>query len=120
MSQPRLDTIKEPCTTQRPRFIPHRVKRGRFRRVRRLEFPRKFGVSLARHAAMTHDRRMPTTNADLIGTAEAARIIGKSPRTIHRLVSSGLLTPAIVAPGGHSGSYLFERADIERVKAVAA
>ena len=54
------------------------------------------------------------TVEDLIGTTEAARVIGKSPRTVHRLVESGELTPAMVAPGGHSGSFLFRRADVER------
>ena len=67
---------------------------------------------------MTHDESM--TNDDLIGTAEAARIISKSPRTIHRLVLSGGLSPALVAPGGHSGSYLFHRADIEALAAKAS
>jgi excisionase family DNA binding protein len=50
---------------------------------------------------------------DLIGSAEAARILGKSPRTIHRLVDSGTLTPAVVAPGGFAGAFLFRRADVE-------
>lgn len=50
---------------------------------------------------------------DLIGTAEAARILGRSPRTVHRLVDSGDLTPVIKAPGGPAGTFLFRRADIE-------
>jgi hypothetical protein len=61
---------------------------------------------------MSHDEHMPTTTETLIGTADAARLIGKSPRTIHRLVASGRLVPALVAPGGNSGSYLFHRDDI--------
>jgi hypothetical protein len=54
---------------------------------------------------------------DLIGTAEAARLLGKSPRTVHRLVQSGELTPALTAPGGFKGSYMFNRVDVERVAA---
>ena len=54
---------------------------------------------------------MPHTE-DLIGTAEAARILGRSPRTVHRMVATGDLTPALTAPGGPSGSYLFRRAEV--------
>lgn len=60
------------------------------------------------------------SNSDLIGTAEVARILGKSPRTVHRMVQAGALTPALIAPGGFAGAYLFSRADVERVKAEAA
>lgn len=62
---------------------------------------------------MRHDEHM--RHEDLIGTVEAARLIGRSPRTIHRLVHSGVLAPAVVAPGGNSGVYLFKRSDIERI-----
>ena len=56
-------------------------------------------------------------HTDLIGTAEAARLLGKSPRTVHRMVAAKTLTPAIVAPGGNCGSYLFERRAIEQIAA---
>jgi excisionase family DNA binding protein len=52
---------------------------------------------------------------ELIGSAEAARILGKSPRTVHRLVKAGTLTPAHVAPGGFVGSFLFNRSDVEEL-----
>ena len=45
---------------------------------------------------------MPHTE-DLIGTAEAARILGRSHRTVHRMVRDGELTPALTAPGGPAG-----------------
>lgn len=61
-----------------------------------------------------------TTPPDLIGSAEAARILGKSPRTIHRLVDSGALTPAVHAPGGYAGTFLFRRDDIEALAEKAA
>lgn len=52
---------------------------------------------------------------NLIGTAEAARILGKSHRTVHRLVESGDLVPVITAPGGFSGAFLFARGDVEAI-----
>lgn len=64
---------------------------------------------------------MPHTNPPLIGTAEAARMLGKSPRTVHRLVATGDLTPAMTAPGGRVGVFLFRKADVEAlVKSSAA
>lgn len=57
----------------------------------------------------------------LIGTPEAARILGKSLRTVHRMVAAGALAPVVTAPGGPHGAYLFDRAEIERLaKADAA
>lgn len=52
---------------------------------------------------------------DLIGSAEAARILKRSQRTIHRLVESGELVPALTAPGGFAGAFLFNREDVERI-----
>ena len=64
---------------------------------------------------------MPPNEDQLIGTAEAARILEKSPRTVHRLVETGELTPAMTAPGGPSGVFLFRKADVEAlVKSSAA
>ena len=63
----------------------------------------------------------PTEQPELIGTAEAARILAKSHRTVHRLVKTGDLKPAMTAPGGPSGVFLFRRADVEAlVKSSAA
>jgi excisionase family DNA binding protein len=50
---------------------------------------------------------------DLIGSTEAARILGKSLRTVHRMVLDGKLTPEFTAPGGPHGAHLFKRADVE-------
>ena len=60
-----------------------------------------------------------THTEHLISTAEAAQVLGKSTRTIYRMVNAGTLTPAIIAPGGRVGSYLFDRADVERIKTAA-
>ena len=57
-----------------------------------------------------------TSPADLIGSAEAARILGRSPRTVHRLVTSGALVPVTVTPAGPHGAYLFRRADVEALR----
>ena len=58
---------------------------------------------------------MPELN-DLIGTAQAARILGKQPRTVQRMVAAGVLTPVTTLPG-KTGAHLFSREDVERVKA---
>lgn len=57
------------------------------------------------------------TPSDLIGSTEAARLLDRSPRTIHRLVETGSLIPAHVAPGGFAGAFLFRRADVEALAA---
>lgn len=57
---------------------------------------------------------MPDLN-DLIGTAEAAQILGKQPRTVQRMVASGVLTPVTTLPG-KTGAHLFNREDVERIK----
>jgi predicted site-specific integrase-resolvase len=49
---------------------------------------------------------------DLIGSAEAAEILGKDQATISRWVANGTLTPATKLPG-LSGAFLFHRTDIE-------
>lgn len=49
---------------------------------------------------------------DLIGTPEAASIIGVSRATMTRWVQSGELEPATKLPG-LTGAALFNRADIE-------
>ena len=54
-----------------------------------------------------------TNTEHLIGTAEAAQVLGKSTRTIYRMVNAGTLTPAMIAPGGNVGTYLSDRADVE-------
>ena len=58
-----------------------------------------------------------TDSDNLIGSAEAGRILGRSPRTIHRLVADGLLVPAVTAPGGRAGVFLYRRSDVEALKA---
>lgn len=58
---------------------------------------------------------MPTTDT-LIGTAEAARILSKTPRTVQRMVASGVLIPAVTLPGA-TGAHLFNKADVEALSA---
>jgi excisionase family DNA binding protein len=52
---------------------------------------------------------------DLITSAEAAEILGKSQRTVQRLVVSGDLEPALTLPSG----YLFDRADVDALAETA-
>ena len=68
---------------------------------------------------VVHDDAM-AQDTDLIGTAEVARILGRSPRTVHRMVDAGDLTPALTAPGGPAGAYLFRRADVEKLRPAEA
>lgn len=72
-------------------------------------------VALTRHESLPHGWRM--TTPDLIGTVEAARVLGKSPRTVHRMVKAGTLTPAMKAPGGFAGAFLFTRTEVEALVA---
>lgn len=55
------------------------------------------------------------SSSDLIGSREAGDILGRSPRTVHRLVSTGDLVPAAKVPGGYDGVFLFHRRDVERL-----
>lgn len=52
---------------------------------------------------------------DLMSTPQAATRLKVSTRTVHRLVTAGRLTPAITAPGGPHGSYLFNTVDVEQL-----
>lgn len=49
------------------------------------------------------------TEQALVGTAEAAKMLGRSPRYIQRLAEKGKLPVAVKMPG-QSGAYLFDRA----------
>lgn len=51
--------------------------------------------------------------ANLIGSSQVAARLGCSKPTVHRLVSSGALTPATTGPGGPHGAFLFNEEDVE-------
>lgn len=57
-----------------------------------------------------------SNSENLIGTTEAAKLLGVSQRTIHRMVADNRLQTAIVVPGGYAGVYLFNPADVEKLK----
>lgn len=61
-----------------------------------------------------------TTTPQLISSPQAAVILCVSVRTVHRMVAAGTLTPALTAPGGPHGAYLFYADEIERAKAEVA
>lgn len=61
---------------------------------------------------------MPDSD-ELIRTSEAAELVGESVRQFIRRVERNELTPALKLPGLR-GAYLFNRADVERIRAVAS
>jgi excisionase family DNA binding protein len=48
-------------------------------------------------------------SSELIGSSEAARLLGVSQQTLNRAVREGRVRPAVVTPGGHRR---FEISDI--------
>ena len=53
-------------------------------------------------------------DSDLVGSVEAAAIIGVDPSTITRWVEKKRLTPIAKAPGRY-GAFLFTRTDVQRL-----
>ena len=53
---------------------------------------------------------------DLITAPEAGAILGKSARTVQRMIPTGELTPVRKLPGPN-GAYLFRRSDVEALTA---
>ena len=51
------------------------------------------------------------SETDLVTTAQVARLLRKSPRTIARWATAGVLIPAFTSPTG--GAMLFHRADVQ-------
>lgn len=63
------------------------------------------------HRARSVKPKADFQNADLLSTADVARMSGVSVRTVHRWVDAGRLTPTVVAPGPR-GARLFDRRDV--------
>lgn len=59
------------------------------------------------------------SNDTLIGSDEASKILGVHRATFLRWVEDGLIRPVTQLPGAN-GAKLFERADVERLKAEKA
>lgn len=55
-----------------------------------------------------------TEPRDLVGSTEAARILGTTERTVQRKANTGAIPIAAKIPG-RTGAYLFERADVEAI-----
>lgn len=55
--------------------------------------------------------------SDLIGSGETARLVGRSQKTLYRWIKAGRIKPAQVVPGGHVGTFLFKRTDVEQLVA---
>ena len=64
---------------------------------------------------MSQYGRMPSTD-DLIGSTETGQILGKTPRTVQRMVTAGILVPVVTLPG-KTGAHLFKRAEVEALAA---
>lgn len=63
---------------------------------------------------------MPQTPPlDLLSVTQAAEALGKPPRTVHHMISSGRLAATKVGEG-RTSAYVITRAEVERVKAEAA
>lgn len=56
---------------------------------------------------------------DIITTGEAGRILGRSARTVQRLIDSGQL-PTVGKLSGPNGHFLLDRAVVERLAKVRA
>lgn len=54
--------------------------------------------------------------AELLTSPQVGQMIGRSARTVHRLVEAGRLVPAQRLPGPN-GPMLFRRADVEALLA---
>lgn len=54
----------------------------------------------------------------LLTCPEVGALLGKSARTVQRMVDRGLLTPAQKL-AGPNGAYLFRREDVEALRAAA-
>ena len=70
---------------------------------------------------MCNARTMQTTTpAELIGSTEACRLLGKDKATLSRWVAAGRITPAARASDKPNGAFLFYRSDVERLASSAA
>ncbi len=58
--------------------------------------------------------------SDLVGTTEAAGILGVSARTVKRYAKAGRILVPATKMFGDTGAYVFHRADIERLAAARA
>lgn len=69
-----------------------------------------------RHLCMI---RLMESDLDLITSSQAGVLLGRSARTVHRLVTDGQLSYAKQLTGPN-GAYLFHRAEVERLAAKRA
>lgn len=68
---------------------------------------------------MRHCVMVSLVTDDLLTSSQVGAILGKSARTVQRMVDAGSLTPAQKLPGPN-GAYLFRRADVEALTDEAA
>lgn len=58
---------------------------------------------------------MPLNTDRLLTTPEAAQILGRSTRTVHRMVIAGELVPVKRLSIGPNGALLFDLRDVQRI-----
>lgn len=56
-------------------------------------------------------------SAELVGSREAARVLGVSQQTLNRAVREGRVRPAVITPGGHRRFATSELRDAMRPRA---
>lgn len=56
------------------------------------------------------------TKFDLVSTRKAAEELGVHPRTVTRLVDRGRMYPAASIDRGRRATYVFEPAEVDRVR----
>lgn len=73
---------------------------------------KSLALTLATHVSKAHGVGMAhEVTSDLLTTPQVAALLGKSVRTVHRLIADERLTPAQKLPGPN-GAYLFDRAAV--------
>lgn len=60
------------------------------------------------------------TTQTLVSTREAAEVIGVHPRTILRMVDRGVMYPFAHIERGRRGTFVFDPAEVERVRDLRA
>lgn len=76
------------------------------------------GEQLAYHRAMCNappmSNQQASTDVELIGSGQAARILDVHPSTVARWVHAGRLNP-VTKLAGEAGGFLFRRSDVEQI-----
>jgi hypothetical protein len=72
-------------------------------------------LTLARYASLPYG--VPMTPPELMTTPQAAAVLKKSTRTVHRFRLAGEITPVMIVGTGPNAAFLFAREDVDALKA---